>query len=439
MSGSNTVHIVHCIDTEGPLTETVEATFERINAAFGLSLPANAATLAQLQNKQLDLGGLEQGIARMVAPELLAYNTSWQTIQKMLDDLLGEPFRRRMVDDFGNGWAYSWHCMDHMGYLHNPRHKDVGYGNVFRFYRRALRDSGSRRDEVNWHFHPVSITGNALNAATSYSNSQALLNEILCRRILEDNWFPVVNRPGFHAERPDSHAFLEQWIPFDYANQAHEEEGDQPDVAGGRFGDWRRAPRSWRGYHPHHDDYQSPGACRRMIFRCLNVGTRLRVLTLRHVREAFAEAREHGTAILAFADHDYRDIRPDVESVRALLAQVRPEFSDVSIRFSGAEAAARALLGVAAERPPTLSLQLEDNRLLIRVEAGQIFGPQPFLALRSLEGRVFHDNLDVQEPGRFWTYTLDSQTLPRAALDLVGVGTAGRHGGFHVAHLKINP
>ena len=25
MSGSNTVHIVHCIDTEGPLTETVEA------------------------------------------------------------------------------------------------------------------------------------------------------------------------------------------------------------------------------------------------------------------------------------------------------------------------------------------------------------------------------------------------------------------------------
>ena len=431
------LHIVHCIDTEGPLTETLAATFRRISSTFGLQLPATAETLLKLQNRQLDLKGLEGAVARMVAPELLAYNTNWDRIRSMLDDLLSDQFRRCMLDDSGNGWVYSWHCMDHMYYSDNPRHKDVGYGNVFRFYRSVLDDTGSTQDELNWHFHPASITGKPLNAATSYTNSYAVLNEILCRRILDDHWFPVVNRPGFHAERPDSHAFLEQWIPFDYANQAYENEGDQPDAMGGRFGDWRRAPHSWRGYNPSHDDYQEPGACRRTVFRCLNVGTRLRTLNLNHVRQAFAEAREQGSAILAFSDHDYRDIRPDVDAVRAMVDAIRPEFPEVALRFSGAEAAARDVLGVAAEASPELSLSLKDNQLAIRLEQGAIFGPQPFLALKGRDGHVFHDNLDVQEPGSLWTYTLDDQTLPLAALAAAGAGTAGRYGGFHVACLEL--
>lgn len=433
------LYLVHCIDTEGPLTETLAATFQRISSTFGLQLPANSETLLKLQNRQLDLNGFDDAVARMVAPELLAYNPDWGAIRSMLNELLSDKFRRRMPDDFGNGWVFSWHCMDHMHYRENPRHKDVGYGNIFRFYRSALSETGSSRDELNWHFHPVSITGNPLHAATSYANSYAVLSEILCRRILEDGWFPTVNRPGFHAERPDSHAFLEQWIPFDYANQVHEDEEDQPDTAGGRFGDWRRAPRSWRGYQPSHDDYQQPGSCRRRIFRCLNVGTRLRTLKINHVREAFAEAREQGAAILAFSDHDYRDIRPDVETVRAMLAEVRPEFPEVSLRFSGAEAAARELSGMADDPGPRLSLRLVGNRLIVQLEQGRIFGPQPFLALKSRGGRVFHDNLDVQELGRLWTYILDDQTLPPSVVAVAGVGTAGRYGGFHVARLEMKP
>lgn len=435
---NNTLHIVHCIDTEGPMIESLAATFRRVESAFGLRLTANSETLVKLQNRKLDLQGREDAVGRMVAPDLLAYNTDLGAIQRMLDDLLSEKFRNRMLDDSGKGWVYSWHCMDHMGYADNPRHKDVGYGNVFRFYRNALEESCSKQDELNWHFHPVSITGNPLNTATSYTNSYALLNQILCRRILEDSWFPVVNRPGFHAERPDSHAFLEQWIPFDYANQAYENEGDQPDFIGGRFGDWRRAPHTWRGYHPDYHDYQSPGSCRRMIFRCLNMGSRLRMLTVSHVHQAFVEAREYGGAILAFSDHDYRDIRPDVEAVRDMIAEVRKNFPDVSIRFSGAEEAARDLLDVGAEPSPELSLRLDGNRLVVKAEKGDIFGSQPFLALKSREGRVFHDNLDAQVPGRLWTYTLDDQTLLPSALTVAGVGTAGRHGGFHVACLEIN-
>src|SRR5574341_1431034 len=103
-SGTSTLHVVHCIDTEGPLTETLEATFQRVSSTFGLRLSATRETLVKLQNREFDLDGLEDAVARMVAPELLDYNTSWDKIRRMLDEALAEQFRRRMLDDSGNGW-----------------------------------------------------------------------------------------------------------------------------------------------------------------------------------------------------------------------------------------------------------------------------------------------------------------------------------------------
>ncbi|MBM3887441.1 hypothetical protein FJ364_05930 [Candidatus Dependentiae bacterium] len=432
-----TLYVVHCIDTEGPLTETLEATFERIESVFGFRFQPTHETLCKLQRKEIDLGGQEVAVAKMIAPELLAYNSTWDSVYEMLKDAMSEQFRNRMIDDFGNGWAYSWHCIDHMYYQQNPRQKEVGYGKVFRFYRNILKEFNCHRDELNWHFHPVSLTKYSLHAATSYTNSYFILNEILCRRIMEDNWFPVVNRPGFHSERPDSHAFLEQWIPFDYANQVHEEEDNQPDCVGGRFGDWRRAPTTWRGYHPHHDDYQQRGSCRRIIFRCLNVGTRLRALNLSHVEQAFCEAQKYGKAILAFADHDYRDIRPDVNAVRSMLFNMRKKFPDVQIRFSGAEEAARELLEKVSEPAPQLSLELNRNLVFVRLKQGNIFGPQPFLVLKDQNDKLYHDNLDFQEPGCLWSYVLDEQTLPLEKVVSISVGCAGRYGKFSVVHLKL--
>jgi hypothetical protein len=43
------VYVVHCVDTEGPLHESVEATFERLKAIFGIDLEPSVALLRQLQ------------------------------------------------------------------------------------------------------------------------------------------------------------------------------------------------------------------------------------------------------------------------------------------------------------------------------------------------------------------------------------------------------
>ena len=355
----------------------------------------------------------------------------------MLDELLSCDFRRQVVDDFGGGWKYSWHCMDHTGYSTNPRYKDLGYGNIFSHYRAKLKYSGSDElDELNWHFHPVAFVPDPTKNSTSYVNSYERLYNILSRRIIDDAWFPSVNRPGFHAERHDAHMFLEQWIPFDYANQAYEEEEIQPDFKGGRWGDWRRAPFSWRGYNPSHDDYQRPGHCRRFILRCLNLGSRLRILKHIHYDQAFNEARETGGAILSFSNHDYRDIRPDVCLALEMLQEARNRHPDVKVKFCGAEEAARALLGYDDKPPLKLKGRLHNQTFIVTVESGQIFGPQPFLAIKTKEGRYYHDNFDVVEPGRSWSYTLDGHSFDVASVDYIGCGSAGRWGGYDTVALR---
>ena len=431
------LQVVHCIDTEGPLKETVEATFARVAEVFEVHLEPSNENLSKLQNGVIDLGDKTQPVARFVAPELLSYNSNWNEIDLMLDDALSPDFRNRVLDDFGNGWVYSWHCVDHFGYLKNPREKDLGYGKVFNFYRNKLKQTNSGQDEINWHFHPMSINQNPLSAATSYVNNYHNLIEILSRRLIDNKWFPIVNRPGFHSERPDSHAFLEQWIPFDYANQNCDDDHDQPDVANGRFGDWERSSKSWCGYHPSHDDYQQEGNCNRVIFRCLNIGTRLRSMTEHHIKEAFLESQKTGSAVIAFADHDYRDIRKDVEVFRLMLAKTKSEFPDVKVKFSAAGRAAIEHLGLESKEKIVLKGQLDKERLVIEVVKGEIFGPQPFLAILTSAGRYLHDNFDVLEPRKRWSYYFDAQTIPLSLVSKLVVGTAGMCGTSFVTTIEI--
>jgi hypothetical protein len=53
---SGIVYVVHCVDTEGPLHEPVQATFERLKSIFGLELEPSAALLRRLQAGEVPLG-----------------------------------------------------------------------------------------------------------------------------------------------------------------------------------------------------------------------------------------------------------------------------------------------------------------------------------------------------------------------------------------------
>lgn len=430
---SSVVQVVHCIDTEGPLHESLAATFERLRAIFGLDLEPDRATLERLRRQEIDLGGIEAEVAKVISPELSRYNDTWTGLDEMLRDIMAPTYRQRMVDSFGGGWIYNWFCLDHVGFTANPRRRDMGFHNIFDHYAEMIRETGSSGDAIHFHHHPLAPSREAHRCATHFFAHTPMVFEILARDVIERMWFPSCYRPGFHVIRPDSAWFLEQFIPFDFSNQSTDEDYSlQRDLAAGRFGDWRRAPRSWTPYHPDHDDYQTPGQCRRWTARCLNVGTRLRLLQEADVEQAFQQAEAGEPVVLAFTNHDFRDMRPDIERVRGLLAAASARHPGVKWRHAEARDAMRDALDLAQPEPLALDISFADNRMTVTAR-GRTFGPQPFLALKTRDGRYFHDNLDIQQPFQNWTYVFDADTFTLDALSAIGVAACDAVGNVAVA------
>lgn len=436
------VYVVHCVDTEGPLHELVEATFERLKAIFGIDLEPSVALLRRLQAGEVDLGGIEQAVRKVVDPHLLGYNDTWDKIDGMLASCMSPAFREQTVDFEGNGWVYNWFCVDHVDYDRNPRRRDIGYHNVYDHYRGVIRETDSPQDGVQFHYHPHAFSRVANHSATHWWASSDSLAQVLSRRVIDRRWFPAAHRAGFHVIRPDSHWFLEQHIPFDLSSQAVAAVADDSAQSGlddGRWGDWRRAPATWEPYHPAHDDYQARGSSRRWIARCLNIGTRYRLLNEEHVRQAFAEAEADRPVVLAFTNHDFRDMRPDIDGVRELLVRVAREFPDVPFLFSESLTAMRAALQLPAQAPCELEVTLTQagpstHVLEIRSQV-PTFGPQPWLALRTAAGTYHHDNLDIDEPFHRWRYVFDEETYPVGALDAIGLAANNAFGVTTVVNL----
>lgn len=437
----HTVYIVHSTDAEGPLHESLEATFERLGDIFSLQLPPSPEALRKLQRRELDLGGIEDEVAMVLHPDLITYNDTWDKIDAMLERVMAGAFRRQLPDSEGQGWVYNWFCVDHVGYSANPRRKDCGYHQIFDHYRRLLQQTGAS-DGLHFHFHPSHPSGVSHRSATFYLHDLKFY-QVLARRILDRGWFPSVNRAGFQTERPDSHWLLEQWIPFDLSNMACEDPPSaQLDLGAGVSGDWRRAPNDWSLYHPDHDDYQRPGQCRRLIGRSLNLGTRLGLLNEAEIRKAFERARRQGATLLSFSDHDFRDIGKNVLVFLAMLKRVVPDYPDVRFRYMEArEAFNRVRYGeYVVPTEHLLQVQVEaygPQRMRLVIECREPgFGPQPFLAIRTASGTYHHDNLDFQIPFRQWTYLFQPDSFRWEEVDCIGVAMNDRRGFPHLVTME---
>lgn len=438
------VHILHCIDAEGPLYESLEATFERLHEIFGIKMDPTRENLEKLQNGRIDFGEKTDVIADVFSNHNLNCSDTWGKIDKMLLRIMSPDFRNKVSDSFGRGWVYNWHCLDLLGYLHNPRRRQIGIHKIFDHYKQMVDKSRSYQDGIHWHFHPMSTYREAHRCATSYVNSPHLY-EILCRRIIERNWFPAVFRAGFHTERPDSHWFLEQWIPFDVSNAAYNTKMDvhsyQSDMSGGRFGDWRLAPDDWSIYHPSHDNYQIPGNCRRWISRVLNIKVRGRELSQAEVEKAFCEAAKGKPTILGIASHDFRDVASEVDFVREKIIKAQEKYPQVKFKFCEATEGFRS----AIYGPDTLqaveldvSLNGNDKEAVLRIATvkGEVFGPQPFLAVKTKSGRFIHDNFDFGMSLREWSYVFDNNSIRANDVDIIGVAANDKYGHTFIKIIK---
>lgn len=433
MNGAE-VLLLHAVDTEGPLYESPAETMLRINRICGLSLPANSGALSELRAGRIPLGEAEAAVMNILRySEFLG---DWTAVRAMLDRVTSPAFRIANADSDGRPWVFNWHVMDHIGYEVNPRRRDIGYHNVFDVYRDLIEASGCG-DELGFHFHPEHYYAHAHMCGTNFSTSKTLF-EILSRRLIDRNWFPRSFRAGFHTERPDSHAFLEQWIPHDFSNQAIKDDhstAGQLDLSDHRFGDWTRAPTEWGWYHPHHDDYQSVGNCRRRIFRCLNIGTRHRCINVEEVRAAFAKARaDRNSIVVGVTNHDFRDMSADIEWLKKTFDAAAGEFG-VKWRSASISDTFAPWQGTSTKSRWELQTQGDLTRLKLNYDA-DIFGPQPFMAVKLLNEQYHHVNLDIVRPFRNFSYVFDSNTVPIERVESIVIGANDRSGNVLVDRIK---
>ena len=442
------VVILHAVDTEGPLFESLEAKFERLRDLYGLGgIKPTAENLRRIQNQEIDLGGLEQQVALTLSGHLTNYNDTWDKIDQMLDRLMKPDFRSAFPDSYGGAWVFNWFCLDHVGFENNPRRRDMGYHNIFDHYRKLLAEHPGWDDVIHWHFHPMSTYRDAHRCATSYVNSPELY-QILCRRVIQRGWFPTVFRAGFQTERPDSNLFLEQWIPFDISNMAVNDPAEfdlSIDFRKGRSGDWRLAPADWSVYHPSHDNYQLPGNCRRWIGRALNVLNRIASIDQPEMDKAFERAAAGEPTLVGIASHDFRDLETEVDFLRSLLKESSTKYPDVKFKFAEARDAFRSVIWPDGDLEEALDFEILLHRnptddvphIEVAIKNGKLFGPQPFLAIETRGHRFIHDNFDFAPTGDRWYYSFHADTLPLDDVRRLGVAANDQSGNTVVKTLDL--
>ena len=446
----NTVYIVHCIDTEGPLYESLQAKFDRIKEVFGVKIKPTSKNLRKLREKKIPLNGKEEKVANLLSSHLTNYNDTWKKIDNMHTKIFSKDFRNKDKDSFGKNWIFNWHCLDHVGYKHNPRRRDIGYHKIFDHYQKILKKYRNFGDAIHWHFHPMSTYKEAHRCATSYVNSPELY-QILCRRIIERKWFPSVHRAGFQTERPDSNLFLEQWIPFDISNMSTKDTSDidnSIDHKLGRSGDWRKASTDWNIYHPDHDDYQIAGNCRRWIGRALNVMNRTASINQKEVDKAFFEARKNGVALLGVAGHDFRNLETEVNYLRNLIKTASRKFKDVKFKYSEVSNAFVEMIKKKEKiKYLNKSIKLKVKfykksktdvpHITVKTKQGEVFGPQPFLSIQTKSNRFIHDNFDFSKKKGTWHYAFYSDTLPIEDVSKIGIATSDKFGNTSITRIKF--
>lgn len=426
---------MHCVDTEGPMSETLLDTFKRVSQVFGLKINATKANLRNLQSGRSKLvpSKISIEVAEYFSQDNLDFLTSWEEIYSSLDAL--DELRESLLDDLKNQWKFTFFCVDHVNYTSNPRNKHFGFGEIHRKYFDRIVSKG-HSDEIQWHYHPKSISNNPVGLSTNFDNSLSEIHSILCRRIIDFDFFPTSYRPGFHAEGPDASFFLEQWIPFDYSNQRYSRNSEKTNYKSFDIASWNRAPQIWNGYHPSRESVQTEGNMKRWVFRCLNIGSRHSNISNIEVEEAFNQASTSGHAVLAVTNHDYRDMAKDVLYMVKTINSFKVKYPSVQVNFATASEAARKTLGLDNLTEPIVEITLEDNLISIKLLAGELFCIQPYLALLTKNGDYLHDNLSNPIP-REWTYLFSADFIELKQISIIAIAYVGMNGKSYIWKHKV--
>jgi len=166
---------------------------------------------------------------------------------------------------------------------------------------------------------------------------------------------------------------------------------------------------------------------------------RLRQITIDDVRDGFKRAESGKPTLISFTNHDFRDMKSDIIKIRNMIKKVCKEFSEVKFRYSNAIDAMRGIIDKNDLSNPDFVVNLEKaaKSTLISIKANNdIFGPQPFFAIKTKANEYIWQNLDFQRKNQ-WSYTFDRETIEIDDVDTIGIAANTSSGVTEI--IVINP
>ena len=75
--------------------------------------------------------------------------------------------------------------------------------------------------------------------------------------------------------------------------------------------------------------------------------------------------------------------------------------------------------------------------ITIKCVQGKVFGPQPFLSIKTKKKRYIHDNFDFSKEKQVWHYAFHGDTLSINDIDEIGIAANDKFGNTHIKRLKF--
>ena len=180
----------------------------------------------------------------------------------------------------------------------------------------------------------------------------------------------------------------------------------------------------------------------RWIARILNMKSRHRNISVEEIEKAFEKAEKGENVYLGITNHDWREMSIEIDEFRDMLKTVILNHPTIQYQFSESVEAFRKVLGYQNEEIEKNKIKLDakiiENTLYVEVVNGCLFGPQPYLAIKTKTNDYFHDNFDFQEAGKSFTYVFDEYTLPFLDIDVIKVAGNDKYGNQSIINVDLS-
>ena len=148
---------------------------------------------------------------------------------------------------------------------------------------------------------------------------------------------------------------------------------------------------------------------------------------------------QKGYLFVSFSNHDFRNMIPEIEKIQNFIKKASEKFPNVHFSYENAISGFQKYLNLSLKRPLLVynfSKENNSETLTLNVKCkNEIFGPQPFLAIKTLEGDFYWQNFDFREKNS-WSFCFDTVNISANEVSQIGIAANSKTGLSEVLNIR---